>query len=157
MGRPVVEGSWKVPSTLYLSSASVGDHRVFVGFHDAGGYYYVERGSGGGCVGECEERPAAKLVVLSGLGSGAFQASTLDIESRDPYGASISMLLAVGTRALVGVGYGRGFSIIESAGGTPRELRTVSTAGYPMDVERHGNLAILSLGYEGVRVVDMSR
>ncbi|HEY6557710.1 MAG TPA: beta-propeller domain-containing protein [Polyangiaceae bacterium] len=156
-GRPVVEGSWKVPDTLQVSSASVGDDRVFVGFHSVGGYYYADRVAGGACAGECPENPAAKLLVLSGLGSGELHASTLDLESREQYGAYISQLLAVGTRALVGVGYGRGLSIIESDGGAPREVSTVNTAGYPMDVERHANLAILSLGYEGVRVVDMSR
>jgi hypothetical protein len=95
--------------------------------------------------------------VLSDLSSGALHASTLELASPEPYGAYVNQLLAVGTRALVGIGYGRGLSIVESAGEAPREVSTLDTAEPPLNVERHGDLAILSLGYKGVRVVDLTR
>ena len=150
-GRAFVEGSWRVPDLLSINLASVGDDRVFVGFMNN------NPGGEGNCTGACQPQSVATLLVLSDLSSGQLHASTLDLPSRDPYGLYVSQLLAIGTRALVSIGYGRGLSLIESAGDKPREISTFELSVTPLNMERHENLAILSFGYNGVRVVDVTR
>jgi hypothetical protein len=158
VGRVAVEGSWPVPALLKINRVSVGDDRVFVGFTSDSYYYFLAAQAFGiPCDGPCEAARSANLLVLSRLSSGGLHASTLELPGREQYGAYVSQLLAVGTRAVVGVGYGRDLRIVESAGDALREISTLETSETPLNLEKHQNSVIMSLGYNGVRVVDVSR
>jgi hypothetical protein len=96
--------------------------------------------------------------VLSGLGSGALQASTLQTGA-DSSLAHINRLIAFGQRVLVGSSYYQGDLLIVDASqaGAPRVVRTVEVVGSLYDVRKYGNRALLSLGFDGLSVVDVSQ
>ncbi|HMJ11387.1 MAG TPA: beta-propeller domain-containing protein [Polyangiaceae bacterium] len=153
-GRATLEGSWAVPERLSIAKAGVGDDRVFVGFNRVTYYYYDEQGR---CAGDCEQESSVPVLVLSPLASGALQARSIDLPVRQAYSGYVSQLVAFGTRALVQVGYQDGLTILETAGAEPKIAGEVDVLGSLVNVQKHDNLAILSLGYHGVRIVDVSR
>ncbi|HMJ14608.1 MAG TPA: beta-propeller domain-containing protein, partial [Polyangiaceae bacterium] len=157
-----LEGSFDVPNGLNVGSAAVGDDRVFVGLGRRYYYYsYPPGGCGLGGSGGCGAQPQATpalLLTLSDLQSGAIHPATLEVASGFSYG-EINQLLAFGKRALVASAYGNDdLTLVDSAdGGVPRVLRKVNVTGSLYEARKHGNLALLSLGYDGLQVVDVAQ
>lgn len=168
----VLEGSWEVPSGFAVSTAATGDGRVFVGLNRRYGYYYPYPPGGGGGTGgtgagpvppcsgpSCVPTgPSASLVVLSGLGSGALQATTLQTGA-DSSLTHISQLFAFGQRVLVRSSYYQDDLLIVDASqaAAPRVVRTVDVLGSLQDVRKYGDRALLSLGFDGLSVIDVSQ
>ena len=148
------EGSWDVPEDLQLGRADVGAQRVYVGLNR--GYYggYID-----GCyMGSCGGGVAgAELLVLSGLDAGSLQTGRLSLTAQ-PWGGYIYHLTAFGDRALVASSSGSELVVVDAATPTqPKALRTIDTIGYVSNLQRHGDLAIVSSGYDGAQVVDVRR
>ena len=156
----VLEGSWDVPSGFGVSQAAVGDDRVFVALSRRSGSYYPWGGGplppcgGPGCIPQAG--PTASLVVLSNLSGGALQASTLETGTDVSLGY-LRRLLAFGKRALVGSQYYLDDLLIVDASAAPRVVRKVNVNGSLYDIQKYGDRALLSLGYDGLQVVDVTQ
>jgi hypothetical protein len=155
----VLEGSWDVPAGLNVSRAAAGSDRVFIGLTRRYYYYYYPMPPGGCSAPGCGPTPPpASLVVLSGLASGELHAATLPIANELSYG-QINHLLAFGQRALVGsMYYADDLTVIDATNAAaPSVQRKVNVVGQLSDMQKYGNLALLSLGSDGAQVIDMSQ
>jgi hypothetical protein len=95
--------------------------------------------------------------VLSGFESGALTTATLSLTAQ-PWGGYIYHLLAFGDRALVAADSGSELLVVDASTPTqPRTIRTIDNYGYVSNLQKHGDLAIVSSGYDGVQVVDVRR
>ena len=148
------EGSWDVPDGIELGRADVGAQRVYVGLnHYRGGYI-------DGCyTNGCGPVRGAELLVLSGLDAGALQTATLSLKCPERWGGYVYHLAAFGDRVLVAADSGSELLVVDAATPTqPKTVRTIDTFGYTMNLQKHGDLAIISsVSYDGAQVVDVRR
>lgn len=144
-----LEGDWDVPRDVMITGAAAGDNRVFVGTER----YSGERASCSGCA------PAAwvtPLLVLSGMNSGALSVSFLEL-SMPVAPRTVRDLVASGHRALGSSSLdGDYWAIDAESAQTPLIVRAEHRAVPVESLELENDVGFVSLGRDGVEVVDWS-
>jgi hypothetical protein len=130
-----------------IGPSAVGEGRVFVSLGQ--NYYY-------GCY-DCSPDTSMPLLVLGGFESGQLAVGRVDVAINGPYANYISRMAAGGKRAVVGVGYAGGVSVVDASdAAAPRITDVQNFPGYVEDIAISGDTALLSLGYDGIRTLDLS-
>ncbi|HET9958339.1 MAG TPA: beta-propeller domain-containing protein, partial [Polyangiaceae bacterium] len=156
LGRIVLKESERV------GAVAQGDDRVFMTLGGAGYYYRLGVPSIGiadgascfGC-GTSFESGTLPLLTVSGLTSGQFVTGRIELESGDYYsGASIA---AAGQRAVLATGFRGKLSVISAVDSAhPVLVREAEVPGYVQDLRVISNIAVASLGTDGVQTVDLA-
>lgn len=149
-----VLGSESLGPRERVGAVAFGDDRLFVKLDE--GYY-------GGALVDCfdcgyyygiEERPVT-LVVLGGLASGDFAVGRIELQTGDYWGTG--PLAASGTRAILASGWRGKLSVVDAADPEePTLLREVSLSGSVQHLSTTGDVAIASMGYDGVQTVSLA-
>jgi hypothetical protein len=143
-----LDGSWELPRDLQISQAALGTDRLYVALNRS--YYGYD------CAGCSSEGMQTPLLVLSGLDTGALQVRQIDLGAGGPWGGGVRHLVAFDDRALVQLGWQGELAIVDAANAAaPRVAQTVETIGHIAAIQRHGDQAILSSGYDGVQIVQV--
>src|SRR5690606_41172058 len=83
--------------------------------------------------------------------------STFDASDDSPYGGYVGQVVAFGQRVAYVNGMGDGVVIADTSDAkTPAYVRTVPVDGYIRQLHGHGDLAIVSSGYDGVQLIDVA-
>ncbi|MDX2052967.1 MAG: beta-propeller domain-containing protein [Polyangiaceae bacterium] len=155
-----IVGSYEIPSKYSIHQIATGTDRTFVSLA-AGWYGYRYYGYGfGACYGGCApgvvEKRSLPLITVSGLHSGNFGASSLEIDVGD-YG-QLSGLVASGKHAVLSAGWRGQVSVVNAEVASMSRIEaTAEVPGYVADINILGNTAICSLGYDGVTTLPLSR
>jgi hypothetical protein len=143
---------------------ALGNDRFFVALNTSGGYYYyntpgvpvadIAVGPGGYYGYSSFSTGAARLLVLGGIESGEFAASRIELETGDGFYGYFSHLVAVGQSAVVSTGWQGRLSVVDGSDATaPTIAQDVEIAGYVQDLDVIGNVAVASMGYDGVQTI----
>ncbi len=160
-GVATVVDSYALAKGESVGSTALGDDRAFVAL-SRGSYYYrgdvsdVAIGPGyyGGYSGFASQ--GAELLILGGLRSGSFEASRMTLDAGDSYYGYISHLVAAGKKALVDTGWRGQLTVIDAKDAlAPKITRQVDLAGYLNDLDVIDNVAVASMGYDGLQVVPL--
>jgi hypothetical protein len=145
----VLEDSHPLEAGQIISQSAVGDGRVFVNL--AENYYgYAD------CVG-CTPSPATVPLMVVGFDTGELIVKQVDLAANTAYGSYISRVVAGGTRAVVGVGWEGGVSVVDATDASaPSVAQTTDFPGYIEDIVVAGDTALVSLGYNGIRTLDLT-
>jgi uncharacterized secreted protein with C-terminal beta-propeller domain len=154
-----------------VSSAALGDDRLFIGV-GARNYYYAVGGDvavgvsagvsvgGAAFVGDvyypyyAVTPGSTKLIVLGGLRSGSFAVGEVELETGDRFGGSITQLAATGQRAVVATGWQGKLSVVDGADTNDvHVVRDIDLAGYVSDLDVADGYAVLSMGTDGAQTV----
>ncbi len=167
-----VQDSYDVDKGVQITSAALGDDRVFLGTGAAPVYY------GGGVampptpsVGVAIAEPGfgssigyysypvytaeAKLLVASGVASGELEVAAAELETTDSF-YGFNQLVAKGTTAVVATGWQGRLSVVDaSKADSPVVRDSVEVAGYVQDLDIVGDVAIAALGSSGVQMIQL--
>ncbi len=167
-----VQGSYDVDKGVQITSAALGDDRVFLGTGATAVYY------GGGVatplppsVGVAVSEPGfgssigyysypvytgeAKLLVASGVANGELEVAAAELETTDSF-YGFNQLVAKGTTAVVATGWQGRLSVVDaSKADSPVVRDSVEVAGYVQDLDIVGDVAIAALGSAGVQMIQL--
>ncbi|HLV19956.1 MAG TPA: beta-propeller domain-containing protein [Polyangiaceae bacterium] len=142
--------TWEVPEEWRLGPAELGDDRLFLPLYPRKGGYFTD------CYG-CGSRSVIPLLVVGGIEDGALVTSTFDASDDSPYGGYVGQVVAFGQRVAYVNGMGDGVVIADTSDAKkPAYVRTVPVDGYIRQLHGHGDLAIVSSGYDGVQLIDVA-
>ncbi len=169
--------SFDLPKGTQITSAALGDDRVFIG--TGAGYYY----GGIGMPAAPAPTPAAigvsmvggvsgfapigyysypvytadaQLLVASGMESGKLEVASVELQTTDSF-YGFGNLVAKGTTAVVSTGWQGQLSVIDASDASePAVRQSVAVAGYVQDLDVVGDVAIAALGNNGVQTIRLS-
>ena len=168
-----VVGSYDVDKGVNITTAAIGDDRVFLGTGVNYGGYAVDGPAIGGGVAVSPTAPIgvggggiyvpyyteqfqkrdAKLLVVAGLGEDELTVSSVVLETAQNF-SGFNGLIAAGTKAVVATGYKGELSVIDAS--DPEEpvvSDSIALAGHLHDLDLAGDVAIASLGQSGVQTI----
>jgi hypothetical protein len=149
----VVQGTYALAPGQYVGSAATGDDRTFVTLQNRRYYFggvYDGYGYGWGPVRGVE----MPVIVVAGLSSGNFAAGEVTVQGGDYW--LVNALQASGQRAILSAGWRGELTVVDGAdAASPAVVKEVAIQGYVSDLDVAGDLAVVSLGMDGVQVVDL--
>lgn len=163
-GSASVIDSYELNRGESVGVSALGDDRVFISLGGGSYYGYATTDVAAGGVGispgyygySTFASGTADLLVLGGLRSGEFEVSRLSIETGNGYYGSLDRVVAVGDKAVVASGWQGKLSVIDASDASaPRILRDVDVPGYVQDLDVFGNVAVASMGYDGVQSITL--
>lgn len=169
-------GSYDVDKGVRITTAAIGEDRVFLGTGAASGYYH---GAGPGIAMPEPARPAsvgssapgggfyigyasypvatseARLLVASGLAGGKLTVASTLLETTNSWNG-FSGLVAKGDKAVVATGWQGHLSVIDASDAEEPVVRdSVELAGYVRDLDIAGDVAIAAMGTAGVQTIPL--
>lgn len=107
-------------------------------------------------LGDYYSNDTAALTVLSGFAAGKLETATLEMPDDSPWGSYIYNLAGEGRQAIVSTGYSGGVTVIDATDAKKPEItQSQSLPGYVREITCNGGKAYISLGYDGVEVIDL--
>ncbi len=152
---PVVRGTYELGTGQYVGVSATGDDRTFVTLQNANyfygpGYYDGYYNYGWGVVPDVD----MPVIVLAGVRSGDFAAGEVVVKGGDYW--SVSALQASGKRAILSTGWRGQLSVVDGAdAASPSVVKEVEIHGYVSDLDVAGDQAVVSLGQDGVELLDL--
>jgi uncharacterized secreted protein with C-terminal beta-propeller domain len=152
---PIVQGSYDLGPGQYVGPAATGDDRTFVtlqnpSYYYGPGYFGEGYGLGWGVVQDVD----MPVIVLAGLRSGDFAAGEVAVAGGDYWSASA--IQASGKRVILSTGWRGQLSVVDgSNAASPELVKEVKIHGYVSDLDVAGSEAVVSLGQDGVEVIDL--
>lgn len=148
----VITGSHTLEPGQWLGQAQVGAGRVFVPLSDG---YSGYDDAAIDCWGPCgpSEPSEGHMLVLSGLQEG-LQADVVTMQGSG-WSAHVDVLAAVGTRALVAVGWGASLLMVDASDPSAATVQPVEGPNWRQHVTVVDDQCLISSGHGGVQVVPM--
>ncbi len=147
-----LEGSHELAEGAHIGQVAVGDGTAFASINNYYGMYYDCMG----CEGYDSKLRSVPVLVLSGLDDGNFVVAQANIKNETPWGGYVQALGAYGSRALLSTGYNGDLVVLNAENRkAPVVEQTIDVAGYVREITIANGVGVVSLGYDGVEMVDL--